>query len=497
MNNLIVLPIIIPIVTGLLLVIFRNRIGLHRFLTLAATLAIGIVTVVLIGQVKEEGIQTLYLGGWEAPFGITLVADMFALILVLVTAIVFFCCIYYAFSSIGPEREQHYFYPLSLFLITGVNGSFLTGDIFNLFVFFEVMLVASYVLITLGGTKIQLRQSIKYVLINMISSSLFLIAIAFLYGMTGTLNMAHISVRVAEAGQGGILTVISFIFLIVFGLKAGLFLFFWLPDSYSAPPTAIAALFGALLTKVGIYSIIRMFSLVFYHLPNVTHMFIGILAGLTMVLGAMGAIAYWDIKRIITYNVVVSVGFILAGFASFSLVGTTGSVYYLIHDMIVKALLFLTGGTIIHLTGTGNIRELTGLIRRHPHLGWMFFIAALSVSGIPPLSGFIGKLFVTKGTFESGLFWLGGIGLFTSLMVLYSVMKIFVNVFWGYTDRTEDKEKGSEKGLLLPIGILTILTIAIGLGVEGIHEYVDLAAAGLMNPEIYIKAVLGSNLGNI
>lgn len=491
MNNLIILPIIIPVVTGMIMVIFRNNIWLHRFLCLLATVLIGIVSVLLLEQIRTMGIQTLYLGGWKAPFGITLVADMLAVLLVLVTAIVTFCCLFYAFSSIGPERERHYFYSFCLFLIAGVNGAFLTGDIFNLFVCFEVMLVASYVLISLGGSRIQLRESTKYILINMISSFLFLIAIAFLYSMTGTLNMADLSVRVAEAGQSGLLRAVSLLFLIVFSLKAGLFLFFWLPGSYSAPPTAIAAIFAALLTKVGIYAIIRLFSLVFYHEPSFTHLFIGILAAASMVLGAMGAVAYWDIKRIITYTVVVGVGFVLAGFASFSLVGIRGSVYYLVHDMIVKALLFLAGGTIIHLTGTGKLKEMSGLIRLHPKLGWMFFIAALSLSGIPPLSGFIGKIFVIEGTFQSSYFWLGGIGLFTSLMVLYAVIKIFMNVFWGYTNLTEDMQKGTTRGLLLPITILTLLTIGLGLGAEGIHEYVDLAVEGLMNPNIYIEAVLG------
>lgn len=317
---------------------------------------------------------------------------------------------------------------------------------------------------------------------------------AYLYAITGTLNLAHLSIRVAQSGQDGLLTVVSLLFLIVFSLKAALFLFYWLPGSYSAPPTAIAAIFAALLTKVGVYAMVRLFSLVFYHDPGTTHLFIGALAAASMVLGALGAVAYDDIKKIITYNVVISIGFVLAGFASFSLVGIRGMVYYLLHDMIVKALLFLSAGTVIHLTGTAKIRKVSGLIRLHPQLGWMFFIAALSVSGIPPLSGFIGKVFVTAGVFHSAYYWLGGIGLFTSLMVLYSVMKIFMNVFWGHTNLTAETEKGTTQGLLPPIVALTALTIALGLGAEGIHSFVDLAVDGLLNPNLYIDAVLAQNV---
>lgn len=490
MNNLVIFPIIIPVLAGMLMVVFRKSIIFHKTLSLLALFGLAIVSFIFLQQLKENGIQILQLGGWEAPFGVSMVIDMFAAILLFVTSIVAICCILYAFNSIGRERESFYFYPLFLFLIAGVNGSFMTGDIFNLFVCFEVMLVSSYVLISLGGTKIQLRESIKYILVNIISSFLFLVAIAFLYAMTGTLNFADLSIRVAEIGQEGLMTTVAILFLIVFSLKAGLFLFFWLPGSYSAPPTAIAAIFAALLTKVGIYAIMRVFTLIFYHEPQVTHLLIGILAVFTMVLGAIGAVAFADIKSILTYNVVVGVGFILAGMASYSSVGMTGSIFYLIHDMLVKALIFLLGGTIIHLTGTGKLKEISGLIRLHPQLGWMFFIAALSISGIPPLSGFLGKIFITEGTFESGYFWLGAVGLITSLMVLYSMIKIFMNSFWGYTELTEEEEKGTTKGLMLPIGILTALTIALGLGGEGIHEYVDLAVEGLMNPLPYIEAVL-------
>ncbi|MFE8697199.1 Na+/H+ antiporter subunit D [Cytobacillus sp. FJAT-53684] len=494
MNNVVILPILIPLIAGLVMVIFRKSILLQRLLSIFVIFALGAVSITLMNQIKNEGIQTLQAGGWEAPFGISLVADMFAAILLLTTSIVALFCLIFAFSTIGREREEHYFYPLFLFLITGVNGSFLTGDLFNLFVCFEVMLISSYVLISLGGTKPQLRESIKYILINVISSSLFLLAIAYLYAITGTLNLADLSLRVAEAGQDGLMTTVSLLFLIVFGMKAALFLFFWLPGSYSAPPTAIAAIFAALLTKVGIYAIFRLFTLVFYHEPQITHLLIGILGAITMVLGAIGAIAYWDIKKILTYNVVVGVGFIIAGLASFTSMGMMGSIYYLIHDMIIKALIFLLGGTIIHLTGTSKLKDISGLIRNHPYLGWMFFIAALSLSGIPPLSGFLGKVFITRGTFETGYFWLGAMGLITSLLVLYSIMKIFMNSFWGETYLSKEMEKGKvNRSIMVPIAGLTFITIALGLGAEGIHEYIQLATDSMMNPNLYIDSVLGRN----
>ncbi|MFB5284403.1 Na+/H+ antiporter subunit D [Peribacillus sp. Hz7] len=493
MNNIVILPIIIPLIMGMILVIFRGNIQFQRWMSLIAIAAVGSTSIYLMTQIKEHGMQTLQLGGWQAPFGVSMVADMFAVLLLITTSFVAFCCLIYAFGSIGKERESYYFYPMFLFLLTGINGSFLTGDIFNLFVCFEVMLISSYVLLSLGGTKIQLRESIKYVLVNIISSFLFLLAVAYLYAMTGTLNLAHLSVRIAEVGQDGLMTTVAILFLIVFSLKAALFLFFWLPGSYSAPPTAVAAVFAALLTKVGMYAIFRMFTLVFYHEPQVTHLIIGILGGLTMVLGAFGAIAYWDIKKILAYNVIVGVGLIMSGLAAFTSTAITGSIYYLIHDIIIKALIFLLGGTMIHLTGTSNLKDMSGLIRTHPYVGWMFFIAALSLAGIPPLSGFIGKVLITKGTFEASYFWLGGIGLLTSLLVLYSVMKIFMNGFWGETLLSEDMEKGTTKGLMFPMGCLLAATVALGFGAEGIHEYVSMAAEGLLRPELYIEAVLGRN----
>jgi len=491
MNNLLITPVIIPLLTGMLLIIFQKNLKLQRILSLVALLATSVISVLLMIQIRDGGIQTLQLGGWEAPYGISFVGDMFSALLLLATSIVSVCCLIYAFSSIGRKQEKLYFYPLFLFLITGVNGSFLTGDLFNLYVFFEMFLVASYVLITLGGSQRQLRESLKYIFTNIIASAFFLMGVAYLYSMIGTLNLAHLSIRIAEVGQDGLITTVALLFLIVFAMKAGLLLYFWLPGSYSVPPTAIAAIFAALLTKVGIYAIFRMFTLIFYHEPQITHLFIGILAAITMVLGGLGAIGYWDLRKILTYNVVISVGFIMAGLVSFTSTGITGSIYYLIHDMLIKGLVFMIGGTIVHLTGTSNLKDISGLIRLHPQLGWMFFIAALSMVGIPPLSGFLGKVFTTQGVFEAGYYWLGGIGLLASLFILYSMVKLFMNAFWGETILSVEEEKGTTKGLLLPIALLTLASVALGIGAEAITGYVAQAAEELLNPDLYIQAVFG------
>ncbi|MBU8792261.1 MULTISPECIES: Na+/H+ antiporter subunit D [Bacillaceae] len=490
MNNLVVLPMVIPVLAGILFVFFRNQIKLQRWISFIVMIGnIGIAAYLLhLNQIA--GIQRIDFSGWMPPFGISFVADSFALILVLLTSLVAAICLIYAFSSIGEAREKMYFYSFVNFLVAGVNGSFLTGDLFNLYVCFEIMLLASYVLIALGGEKVQLRESIKYVLINVLSSWFFLVAIAYLYGAIGTLNMAHISERIAESGQTPLLTVISIVFLTVFALKAGLLLYFWLPGSYSIAPTAVAALFGALLTKVGIYAMIRVFTLFFYHDPSITHTFITVLAALTLIGGSIGAVAYKDIRLIVTYNVVIAVGFILVGLAVATPEALEGSIYYLMHDMIVKALLFLLAGTMISVTGTTRIDEMSGLIRNYPLLGWMFFIVMLSLAGVPPLSGFIGKVLVGQGTIETGSYILLALAFLSSIFVLYSLLRVFLQCFWGETIISSEDEIPMKNGWMIPCAILTIGTIVLGLGAEFIFPYVSDAANTLLNPSDYIDAVL-------
>src|SRR5690625_2601104 len=272
MNNLVILPIIMPFIIGAILIIFAKHHKLQRVISGFASIIMLLFSIYLSFIVYQVVIISFEAGNLSAPFGILLVADMLAILIVLLTAIISTACLFFAFKTITPKREKFFFYPFYFFLLVGVNGAFLTGDIFNLFVFFEVMLMASYALIANGGKKHQLRESFKYVIINVFASALFVVAIAWLYSVTGTLNMAHIAERVAELKQTGVLNTIALLFFIVFAMKGALFpLYFWLPRSYFGPPAAIAALFGGLLTKVGIYAIIRMFTLVFHHELTYTH----------------------------------------------------------------------------------------------------------------------------------------------------------------------------------------------------------------------------------
>ena len=491
MNNLIALPMIIPLLAAIILLFFPSYVRVQYVLSFLALLATAALSSYLLNWVYHEGILRLDFGGWPPPYGILFVADSFALLFVLTASSVSSLITIYAYYA-GQSEGYHprFFYPLLLFLVAGVNGSFLTGDIFNLFVCFEVLLLASYALITLGGGKTRLQESVKYIGINVFSSWLFLVAIAYLYGTLGTLNMAHLSERLAEVGQTPLLTVIGILFLIVFSLKAGLLLYFWLPGSYSVPPTAVAALFGALLTKVGIYALFRIFSLLFYHDPVVNETLLSVMAALTLIGGSIGAIAHNDIRQIVSYNVIIGVGFVLTGLAISTSAALEGSIYYVIHDMIAKSLLFLLAGTVVTLTGTAKMEEMSGLIRNYPLLGWLFFITLLSLVGIPPLSGFIGKVLLGEGAIEAGAYGLLGIAFASSLFVLYSLLRIFLNCFWGETTISEGEEPPLRKGMIIPGVLLALLMLGLGLGAELLAPYVKDASTILLNPNLYIEAVL-------
>jgi multicomponent Na+:H+ antiporter subunit D len=492
MNNLIILPIIIPFIIGAILIIFPKHHRLQRVVSGITAVGMLILSIYLAVIVYQDGIIVLEAGNWPAPFGIVLVADMFATLMVLLTSLLSTACLFFAFKTITPQREKFFFYPFYFFLLVGVNGAFLTGDIFNLFVFFEVMLLSSYALIVNGGTKYQLRESFKYVIINVFASALFVVAVAWLYSVTGTLNMAHISERVAELEQTGVVNVIAIMFFIVFASKGALFpLYFWLPKSYYGPPAAIAALFGGLLTKVGIYAIIRVFTLIFYHEPTYTHKTVIVtIAGFTMLFGVLGAVSQFDFKRILSYHIISQVGYMVMGLGIFTPLAVAGAIYYIVHHMIVKTALFLFAGAAEQVTGTTDLKKMGGLLKTHPVLAWLFFISAISLAGIPPFSGFFSKFPIILAGFQEGQYVISGVALLVGLLTLFSMMKIFSYAFWGKQKHTEEQAKRPIGKLLLPIVPLVALTIILGIAAEPIFQYSLQVAEQIMDPSIYIESVL-------
>ncbi|MCT2538198.1 Na+/H+ antiporter subunit D [Aquibacillus koreensis] len=497
MNNLLLLPVVIPMFIGVILIFFVKNIRVQRAISVIGSLALLIASVYLAFAAYESNSQvlTLELGNWQAPFGIVLVGDMLATLLVALAGIVGLFSLLFAFQSIGEEREKSYFYSFFFFLLTGVNGAFLTGDLFNLFVFFEVMLISSYVLIVHGGTKFQLRESFKYMVINMVASIFFLVGVAYIYAVTGTLNMADLAEKVGVIGQDGMLNVIAIIFLIVFAMKGAFFpLYFWLPNAYAGPPAVVTALFAALLTKVGIYSIFRSFTLIFIHDREFTHTIILILAGLTMIFGVLGALSQFNINRILNFQIISQVGFMALGIGLYSPLAIAASVYYIVHDIIIKAALFFTAGATEKVAGTSDLKKMSGLLKTHPWLGWLFFITAMSFVGIPPLSGFFGKFGLVLGGIEVGTtlaYILVAVVLLVSLLNLLSMMRIFMKAFWGEKNDTEPKITNKQSiGLLRPIIPLVALSIVLGLGSEPAFQYALAIADQILDPSIYIDAVL-------
>jgi multicomponent Na+:H+ antiporter subunit D len=309
--------------------------------------------------------------------------------------------------------------------------------------------------------------------------------------VVGTVNMAQLAVRVGEIGQTGILTTIAIMLFFVFATKGALFpLYFWLPKSYAVPHPVVSALFGSLLTKVGIYSILRTFSVIFGYNAEFTHQLFIIMGVLTILFGVIGALSTYNIKLIIAYNIIPAVGFMLIGIGIFSVTSLAGAVYYLIHDMIIKCALFLLAGIIVMVTGTHDIRKMGGLIHKYPLLGWLFFVSTLVLAGIPPFSGFIGKYLLVRGGIAEGHYISIILALLLSLLILLSVMRVFIAVFWGEKKELQGKENVPIKGLLAPVSFLLAFSIFLGMGAELIYPYVQLIGDVLASPSYYIENVI-------
>src|SRR3990172_2957315 len=367
MTLLLPLPILIPMHTAIItLLAYRSR-RVQRWVSVSGAAALLAAALWLLTVVwhAERGIRAAQIGNWPAPYGITLVADLFSAIMVTLAGIIGLAVALYSLASIDPAREAFGYHPLYHFLLMGVCGAFLTGDLFNLYVWFEVMLMASFVLMALGGERGQMEGAIKYVTLNLLSSALFLSALGLLYAMAGTLNMADLARKFSDipASQPhGVVTTLATLFMAAFGIKAAVFpLFFWLPASYHTPPVAVSAVFAGLLTKVGVYALIRVFTLIFVHEPGFTHTLILIIAGLTMVTGVLGAVAQSEFRRVLSFHIISQIGYMIMGLGLFTPLALAGSMFYIAHHIIVKTNLFLVSGVVNRLGGTFELKKLGGL----------------------------------------------------------------------------------------------------------------------------------------
>ncbi|WP_264877363.1 Na+/H+ antiporter subunit D [Vibrio agarivorans] len=494
---MLLMPVLIPMLAAALSMTLWKHQTLQRWISVFSNFALLIAAVTLFTTVYNDGIQVVTLGDWEAPYGISLVAHLLAVIMVTVSAVVAFCISIYALATMTKEHEKFGFYPLLHLMLAGVIGSFLTGDIFNLYVWFEIMLVASFGLLILGGERSQMEGALKYVTLNLLSSALFLSAIGLLYAYAGTLNMADLGQKLAMSDNPEVVTVISLLFLIAFGIKAAAFpLFFWLPASYHTPPVAISAVFAGLLTKVGVYALYRVFSVIFIGDIAFTHsnllMWMGIF---TMVTGVLGAAAQFEVRRILSFHIVSQIGYMILGLALFTPLAILGGVFYLFHHIVVKTNLFLIGGVMHRLHGTYDLSRLGGLYKSKPFLAILFAVPAMSLAGIPPLSGFFAKFVVIKAGIEAEA-WIGVVAsLAVGLLTMYSMIKIWAEAFWKkLPEQAETLAPLSDSErfcLYLPIILMAAITVTIGINAEWFVNLASMTADQILDPQQYIQAVLG------
>ncbi|MBE1877771.1 Na+/H+ antiporter subunit D [Myceligenerans pegani] len=525
-QTLVPLPVLVPLfAAGLALALHRY----DRAQRIISVAALSVVTVAAAGLVvfARDAPVVYDVGGWAAPVGVNLVADPLAALMLLVSSVVLLCVLLYSMAqgiadsgdraaplvhdteairrileAQDPDADElrrrnvlpvAIFHPTFLILAAGVGDAFLAGDLFNLFVGFEVLLAASYVLLTLGGTVERIRAGSIYVVVALLSSILFLLAVGLAYGATGTVNMAQLAERLPEIDPGVRLG-IQALLLLAFGIKAAIFpLSAWLPDSYPTAPAPVTAVFAGLLTKVGVYAILRTQTLLFPR-NEALEIVLLVLALATMLIGILGAVAQDDVKRLLSFTLVSHIGYMIFGVALATQAGTAAAIFYVVHHITVQTALFLVVGLVERRTGTTSLERLGSLATLAPGLAVLFFIPAMSLAGVPPLSGFLGKVgLLEAGVLDgSALAWLLVVGsVVTSLLTLYAVIRAWNKAFW--QPRPDGQELPEESHL--PWGMVgptaALVTIGVGLTVVAgpLYDYAERAASTVMGEEAYIDAV--------
>ena len=495
MNHaLLVAPILVPLCSLLLAIILRRHLLAVRVLSLSGAALLLAVGLVLVWQAAQGVVLSGQVGNWQAPFGISLVIDRLSAVMIAISALVALVTLLYGVAKDNDSKIGRDFHLFIQGLLTGICGAFITADIFNLYVWFEVLLIASFALMALGGGSRRLAGSMTYVALNLFATLIFLLAAGLVYGASGTLNMGELAVimRSGEAPLG--VTPALLLMLLSFAIKAALFpVFGWLPATYHVALTAVSAMFAGLLTKVGVYALIRLVTLLWpeHGLP---HQLLLWVACATMLVGVLGAAAQTEVRRILSFHIVSQVGYMILGLALATPLALAGAVFYLIHHIVVKANLFFISGLAARICGSERLADMGGLYKRMPWLALLFAIPALSLAGIPPLSGFWAKFLLVKASLDAAAWWAAGIALLTGVFTLLSMNKIWNEAFL-------KPHPGGEEALQTVTGIraawlgmsaLALLTVLIGLGAGPLIDYAVAAAAQLADPQAYLQPFTGA-----
>lgn len=489
-GDLLLLPVLVPL--GAAILSLSAGTVWQRRLAISAVTAHVVAACALLAVVAGGEVVAVQVAHWPAPFGITFVADLFSGLLVATMSIIAWFVLVHSTVSVSESTQRLAFYPLALVLLAGVSGALLTGDLFNLYVWYEVLLMASFVLLTLGSGRAQLEGGLKYVALNLLASAFFLTGVGLLYGSVGTLNLADLAVRSTVAALGlPALAGIGLLF-VSFGIKGAVFpLYGWLPASYHTPPAAVTALFSALLTKVGVYSMIRVGTLLLPEPPALWSNGLLAIAALTMVTGVLGAVAQTEMKRLLSFHIVSQIGYLVFGFALHSVTGLTGTVYFFVHVSVAKAALFLVAGEFERLYGTTDLRRLGSGSRCHPVLAAACFVAAMGLAGIPPLSGFFAKLQLVVAGVERGAFVTVAAALLVSVLTLFSMIKIWAEVFWKELPTLRRQACDRVAVMRWSTVGLAALTFLVGIFAEPLLALSQKAAEQLLDRQVYARAVLG------
>lgn len=495
-TNLITLPSALSLLIICLLFLNWYSTFVQKLIHVLGLCVLWTLSLVITYQVHYHHFLTLQMGGWQAPFGITFIADGLAAIVFLATSTVLLCGGLYALADID-ERQFKSGFLLAFWVLTlGICGAIFTGDLFNLYVWFEVILIGSFILLGLGKPSVWLYNKFKYVVINLVGTFLMLTAIALMYGYTGTLNMASFAqVVMSQSHTNGLLFSIILIFFISLGIKTAIFpVFNWLPAAYHSTSHTTSSLMGGLITKVGLYVIIRFL----FNIYPVHNLFLNqlllLLAMLTMIVGVLGALAQYDYRRILAFDIISQVGLMFLAIGLFSRAAIAAGIFFLVHNILTKMTLFLTSGIAYTLTGQQDIRRMGGIYEHHPKIAWLFFIPALSLAGLPPLAGFWAKFLIIKAAFIDHQFILVTLILIVSLLTLIVMTKIWHLAYWQPSQThlaIPNPKPRTLTGLALPTFLGVIAILVLSLYPWPFYEFINSAAKQLVHPQLYIHAVLG------